>query len=65
MSNENRSHKQQHCLRGKGAGHNIMVRIVANYYSKKKTNRGTVSNLYSEGQLCLDTFLINQSNYFV
>ena len=36
MSNENRSHKQQHCLRGKGAGHNIMARIVANYYSKKK-----------------------------
>ena len=29
MLNENRSHKQQHCLRGKGAGRYIMARIVA------------------------------------
>ena len=28
MLNENRSHKQQHCLKGKGAGLNIMARIV-------------------------------------
>ena len=28
MLNENRSHKQQHCLKGKGDGRNIMARIV-------------------------------------
>ena len=28
MLMENRSHKQQHCLRGKGAGRNIMASIV-------------------------------------
>ena len=55
MLNENRIHNQQHCLRGKEAGQNIMAKIVAetrrikNNIYMAKISKKTLNATFSVG----------------